>query len=84
MYILDYSSEFLYNSGVRTLARTTREEQRHRILKAWVAVALYSEHGKVPKEEEHTYRMARGLYKTVLGTHYARKQRTKDGQLVLL
>jgi hypothetical protein len=68
---------------MKTLAR---EEQRHRILKARVAVALYSENGKVPKEEEveSMYRIVHGLYKAVLGTHRTRKQQIKDGQLVLL
>jgi hypothetical protein len=63
-----------------------REEQRHRVLKARVAVALYSENGKVPKEEEveGMYRIVDALYKIVLGAHYTRKQQIKDGQLVLL
>ena len=58
MYILDYSHEFLHNSGMESL---TRVAQRDRILKARVAIALYSEHGKVPKEEEveSMYRIAR-------------------------
>ena len=51
---------------MKTLAR---EEQRHRVLKARVAVALYSEHGKVPKEEEveNMYRVVDALYKTSAG-----------------
>lgn len=63
----------------------TRAEQRQRTLKAKVAVALYSEYGKVPSEDEieSMYRMARVLYKAVLGTHYLRRKQEKSGQLVL-
>ena len=63
----------------------TRAEQRKRALKARVAVALYDEYGKVPSEAEieQTYRLARVLYKAVLGTHYLRRQQQKEGQLVL-
>lgn len=63
----------------------TRKEQRNKALKARVAVAMYDEYGKVPSEDEieNTYRLARILYKAVLGTHYMRRQQQKDGQLVL-
>ena len=62
-------------------------EQRQKILKAKVAMALYSsEFGRVPKEDEieHIYHLTRVLYKAVLDTHYLRKQQQKRGQLVLL
>jgi hypothetical protein len=59
--------------------------QKNKILKAKVALAMRDEFGTVPKEEEieNMYRMARVLYKAVLGTHYIKKQQKKDGQLVL-
>jgi hypothetical protein len=59
--------------------------QKNKLLKAKVALAMRDEFGKVPKEEEieATYRMARILYKAVLGTHYIKKQQKRDGQLVL-
>ncbi len=62
-----------------------REEQRQRCLKAKVAMAMYREYGRVPKEKEidEVYHLTRVLYKAVLGTHYLRKQRQKTGQLVL-
>ena len=52
-----------------------QREQRQRYLKAKVAMALYSEYGRVPKEKEidgvnHGTRI---LYKAVLGTHFLRK-----------
>lgn len=60
-------------------------EQKQRILKAKVALALRDEFGHVPKEDEveYTYRLARVLYKAVLGTHYIRKQQHKTGQIPL-
>ena len=47
-----------------------RQEQRQRYLKAKVAMALYSEYGRVPKEKEidEMYHLTRILYKAVLGT----------------
>ena len=63
----------------------TREEQQHKVLKARVAMALYSEYGRVPKEREieDVYHLTRVLYKAVLGTHFLRRQRQQSGQLVL-
>lgn len=63
----------------------TRAEQQHKVLKAKVAMALYSEYGKVPKEREidEVYHLTRVLYKAVLGTHFLRKQQRQGGQLVL-
>jgi hypothetical protein len=60
-------------------------EQRQRYLKAKVAMALYSEYGRIPKEAEieDVYHLTRVLYKAVLGTHYLHKQQKKSGQLVL-
>lgn len=65
--------------------RVTRKEQQQRTLKARVALALYTEFGKVPTEQEveHTYHLTRVLYKAVLGTHFMRKAQKQEGQLVL-
>jgi len=62
-----------------------RREQRQRYLKARVAMALYSEYGRVPKENEidEVYHLTRVLYKAVLGTHFLRKQQKRTGQLAL-
>ena len=45
-----------------------RQEQRQRYLKAKVAMALYNEYGRVPKEREidEVYHLTRVLYKIVL------------------
>ncbi len=63
----------------------TKAEQQHRVLKAKVAMALYSEYGRVPKEKEidEVYHLTRILYKAVLGTHFLRKQQARTGQLAL-
>ena len=62
-----------------------RQEQRQRVLKAKVAMALYSEYGRVPKEAEinSVYHLTRALYKAVLGTHFLRTQQERTGQLAL-
>ena len=46
-------------------------EQRQRYLKAKVAMALYSEYGRVPKEAhiDQVYHLTQVLYKVLLGTH---------------
>jgi hypothetical protein len=62
-----------------------KREQRQRYLKARVAMALYSEYGRVPKEKEidEVYHLTRVLYKAVLGTHFLRKRQVRTGQLAL-
>ena len=48
-------------------------------------MALYSEYGRVPKEQEidKAYHLTRVLYKVALGTHFLRKQQERTGQLAL-
>ncbi|HEY7419222.1 MAG TPA: hypothetical protein VH593_28830 [Ktedonobacteraceae bacterium] len=67
------------------LTTTARTMQRERMLKAKVALALHSEYGHVPREEEieHVFHLTRVLYKAVLGTHFLRKQQKQSGQLAL-
>jgi hypothetical protein len=62
-----------------------RQEQRQRVLKAKVAMAMYSEYGRVPKEREidEVYHLTQVLYKAVLGTHFLRKLQAPSGQLPL-
>jgi len=63
----------------------TTTEQKQKLLKAKVALAMRDEFGKIPKDEEveYTFRLARVLYKAVLGTHYLRRQQHKTGQMPL-
>jgi hypothetical protein len=60
-------------------------EQKKRLLKAKVAVALHNEFGRVPKEAEieQVTTLARVLYKAVLGLHYKRQEQKQAGQLAL-
>jgi hypothetical protein len=60
-------------------------EQKKRLLKAKIAVALHDELGRVPKNEEieQVFLMALVMYKAVLGLHYQRQQQKKDGQLAI-
>jgi hypothetical protein len=66
---------------------TTRQkqEQKKRLLKAKVAVALHDELGRVPtaKEIEQVFLLTRVMYKAVLGLHYRRKEQRRTGQLAI-
>ncbi len=61
------------------------KEQKIRLLKAKVAVALQDELGRVPKQEEieQVTMLARVMYKAVLGLHYRRKEQKRSGQLAI-
>ena len=58
-------------------------EQKQKLLKAKVAVALQNETGKVPTKEqiEKVTLLARVLYKAVLGVHFKRREQRAAGQL---
>jgi len=60
-------------------------EQKKRLLKAKIAVALHDELGRVPKEDEvnQVFLFTRVMYKAVLGLHYKRQEQKKSGQLVI-
>lgn len=60
-------------------------EQKKRLLKAKIAVALQSELGRAPKTEEieQVFLLARVMYKAVLGLHYRREEQKKSGQLAI-
>ncbi len=60
-------------------------EQKKKLLKAKIAVALHDELGRVPKEEEidQVFLLARVMYKAVLGLHYKRAEQKKHGQLAI-
>jgi hypothetical protein len=61
------------------------QEQKKKLLKAKIAVALHDELGRSPKTEEidQVFLLARVMYKAVLGLHYQRQQQKKDGQLAI-
>ena len=60
-------------------------EQKKKLLKAKIAVALQNELGRVPKEDEidNVFLLARVMYKAVLGLHFQRQQQKKNGQLAI-
>jgi hypothetical protein len=60
-------------------------EQKKRLLKAKIAVALHDELGRAPKKEEidHVFLSARVMYKAILGLHYKRQEQKKTGQLAI-
>ena len=60
-------------------------EQKKRLLKAKIAVALHDELGRVPKEEEinQVFLLSRVMYKAILGLHYRRQEQKKNGQLAI-
>ena len=60
-------------------------EQKKRLLKAKIAVALHDELGRVPKEDEvnQILLLTRVMYKAVLGLHYKRQEQKRSGQLAI-
>ncbi len=60
-------------------------EQKKRLLKAKIAVALHDELGRVPTTEEieRVFLLTRVMYKAVLGLHYRRKEQRQTGQLAI-
>ena len=60
-------------------------EQKKRLLKAKIAVALHSELGRVPTQEEidKVFLLTKVMYKAVLGLHYKRKEQKQAGQLAI-
>jgi len=60
-------------------------EQKKKLLKAKIAVALHDELGRVPKEDEvnQILLLTRVMYKAVLGLHYKRQEQKKSGQLAI-
>jgi hypothetical protein len=60
-------------------------EQKKKLLKAKITVALHDELGRVPKTEEieQVFLLARVLYKAILGLHYKRQEQKKTGQLAI-
>ena len=60
-------------------------KQKKKLLKAKIAVALQTELGRVPKDEEvnQVFLLTRVMYKAVLGLHYKRQEQKKHGQLAI-
>ena len=60
-------------------------DQKRRLLKAKIAVALHHELGRVPTQEEidRYFLQTVVMYKAVLGLHYRRKEQKQSGQLAI-
>jgi hypothetical protein len=60
-------------------------DQKKKLLKAKIAVALHDELGRVPKTEEieQVFLLSRVMYKAILGLHYKRQEQKKNGQLAI-
>jgi hypothetical protein len=60
-------------------------DQKKKLLKAKIAVALQDELGRVPKKEEidRVFLLTRVMYKAVLGLHFKRQEQKKSGQLAI-
>ena len=60
-------------------------EQKKRLPKAKIAVALQDELGRAPtsKEINQVFLLARVMYKAVLGLHFERQKQKKNGQMAI-
>ena len=60
-------------------------DQKKKLLKAKIAVALQDELGRLPKKEEieQVFLLSRVMYKAILGLHYKRQEQKKNGQLAM-
>jgi hypothetical protein len=65
--------------------RTPSPDQKKRLLKAKIAVALRDELGRVPKADEidQVFLLTRVMYKAVLGLHFKRREQKRAGQLAI-
>ena len=66
-------------------AKSPTQEQKKRLLKAKIAVAIQDETGRVPTEKEidQVFFLTRVMYKAVLGLHFKRKEQKQKGQLAI-
>ena len=81
-YIMSF--ETIWRDMTTPPLSANKQEQKKRLLKAKIAVALQDELGRVPKTEEieQVFFLSRVMYKAILGLHYKRKEQKKAGQLV--
>jgi hypothetical protein len=70
---------------VSKLRKSMTLEQKKKLLKAKIAVALQDELGRVPTKEEinQVFLLTRVMYKAVLGLHFKRKEQKQTGQLAI-
>jgi hypothetical protein len=63
----------------------TTPDQKKKLLRAKIAVALQSELGRVPDEQEinQVFLLSRVMWKSILGLHFARQKQKESGQLAI-
>lgn len=63
----------------------TTTDQKKRLLRAKIAVAIQDETGRTPTTEEidQVFFLSRVMWKAVLGLHYKRKEQKEKGQLAI-
>ena len=68
-----------------TARQNPTKEQKKRLLRAKIAVAIQDETGRVPTTEEidQVFFLSRVMWKAVLGLHYKRKEQKQQGQLAI-
>ena len=86
--ILDKLHGFCYTEqDIATTPKlsTNRNEQKAKLLKTKISVALQSELGRVPtrKEIDQVFLLSRVMYKAVLGLHFKRQEQKQSGQLAI-
>jgi hypothetical protein len=61
------------------------KEQKQRLLRAKIAVAIQDETGRVPTEQEidQVFFLTRVMYKAVLWLHFKRNEQKQKGQLAI-
>ncbi len=61
----------------------TSSDQKKKLQRAKIAVALQSELGRIPNEQEidQFFLLSRVMYKAVLGLHFRRQKQKESGQL---
>ena len=66
-------------------AQDVKKEQKKRLLRAKIAVAIQDETGKAPTEAQidQVFFLSRVMWKAVLGLHYERKKQKEEGQLAI-
>jgi hypothetical protein len=82
---MDFLEQQDRKAGDQQFRRMASSDQKKRLLKAKIAVALHDELGRVPKEEEvnQVFLLTRVMYKAVLGLHFKRAEQKKSGQLAI-
>ncbi len=68
-----------------TKLSANRNEQKAKLLKAKIAVALQSELGRVPtsKKIDQVFLLSRVMYKAVVGLHFKSRELKQSGQLAI-